>query len=180
MTIPGKEDKSRALYFLGILPPENIREEITAFKEVVKTKFNSSRSLNAPPHITFIPPFWYEYAKEETLLAHLDKFNERFSSFEITLNDFGSFPPRTLYINVAENSALSKCQNSLRSHFEVLQLNQVQRFGFHAHVTIASKDLAARTFPEADEFFQSLSYRRTFTTDRISLLRLRRKKWKEI
>jgi len=173
------EDKSKALYFIGILPPQKIQDEITAFKEVVRKQFNSSRALNAPPHITLIPPFWFEHAKEATLQEHLSKFNQEFRHFEIELNDFGAFPPRTIYINVA-GANLTHCLNQLRLHFAELQLSLLKKFGFHAHITLANKDLTPTKFPEAEAFFQSMSYRRDFQADRASLFRLRNKRWREI
>ena len=66
-----KPGKPTALYYIALLPPENIRQEVTALKEHAAEAFHSSKALNSPPHITLIPPFRIEISREAELLKRV-------------------------------------------------------------------------------------------------------------
>ena len=54
---------AEGLYFIGILPPEDIKKKITDIKHVVARKFGSKHALNSPPHITLRMPFKWKDKK---------------------------------------------------------------------------------------------------------------------
>ena len=56
------------LYFIALIPPEPLKDQIQDIKLEVTEKFNSSHSLNAPPHITLLSPFRMDEEQEDQFL----------------------------------------------------------------------------------------------------------------
>ena len=63
---------SKALFFIGIIPHTEILDEVQEFKHYCKTRFDSSKALNSPAHITLIPPFKFEFKDVNNLVKHLN------------------------------------------------------------------------------------------------------------
>ena len=63
--------KQMGKYYLALLPPDPIEQEIRAIKELLKTKFNVKYALNSPSHVTLKMPFSYQESKEEFLVKQL-------------------------------------------------------------------------------------------------------------
>jgi 2'-5' RNA ligase len=94
------------LYFIATIPTVPLRDKIQQLKLEVKEKFNSSHSLNAPPHITLLSPFRMNEELEDNLDSLLEVFAQGFQPFKVQLNDFSTFPPRVVFIDVKKKSHL--------------------------------------------------------------------------
>ena len=171
------------LYFIALIPPSPLKDEIQELKLEVKAKFNSSHSLNAPPHITLLSPFRLENEQTEKLDKFLQDFTQKITPFEVTLNDFYTFPPRVIFIDVDQSSELIKTQEKLeelaRSHSDLFNYNYAER-PFHPHVTLAFKDLSKSNFYKAWDEFKDRGFEATFTADALHLLKHTGEKWKVI
>jgi len=173
---------TESLYFLAIIPPIEVGQEIWAYKELVFEKFNSKASLNSPAHITLHMPFKWKAKKEEILIDKLSKFNfDEFPVF-IQLNGFDFFPPRVIFINVEDNARLNHLQSEL-SRYIKKELNifnaDYKNRPFHPHVTVAFRDLKKSVFLEAETFFSKERYQTKFKINQICLLKHNGKKWEE-
>src|SRR5258708_485210 len=87
-------------YFIAIVPPSPVFEEVVALKNYFKEKYNSRAALNSPPHITMHMPFLWKEKKEGFLISSLQVFAADQKPATIELSNFTSFPPRVIFINV--------------------------------------------------------------------------------
>lgn len=166
-------------YFIAIVPPEPVAGDIYKLKEYIRDRYNSKGSLNSPTHITLHMPF--EWEKEELLVNTLKKFE--FKPFNIELKDFDCFEPRVIFVDVVKNTSLEEIQANLMS-FCKRELNifnaEYRARPFHAHVTIAFRDLRKPVFYEAWEEFKAKKYSAIFECHRLSLMKHDGRIWREI
>ena len=60
-----------SLYFIAIIPPEEIATEITSFKQEMANIYNSKKALRVMPHITLKAPFTVVSNRDEEVLEWL-------------------------------------------------------------------------------------------------------------
>jgi 2'-5' RNA ligase len=160
-------------YFIAIVAPEEINQQVLEWKQYMLQHFNCKVALRSPAHITLIPPFIMADTMQHELEEVLLEFANEQSSFPIQLKNFAAFKPRVLYVHVQPNSLLNDLQASLEAfllqhkHFPIKKEDRA----FHPHVTIANRDLQKEDFPLAWQYFQQMSYEVSFPAYAISLLR---------
>jgi 2'-5' RNA ligase len=167
------------LYFIAILPPEDIQKEVTAFKKYIADTWGPRHALRSPPHITLQPPFAWPDERLPELKACLEGFAKTQSGFDIHLKNFGAFPPRVIYVEPLPSLALEKIYLQMAQVLEEkLKLSDKSNTRpFSPHMTIAHRDVEADDFPEIWAYFKRQSYARTFLAAEISLLKLKDGKW---
>ncbi|MEX0721417.1 MAG: 2'-5' RNA ligase family protein [Balneolaceae bacterium] len=170
------------LYFISLIPPSPLRDEIQKLKYYVRDKYNSSRSLNAPPHITLLAPFKLSGAKEE-LSDMLDRFSSKWRSFKISFNHFSVFSPRVIFIDVEKSKELLQIQkhleNMARSNPDIFSYNYDER-EYHPHLTLAFRDLSKADFYKAWDEFKHKKFEADFLTEKMSLLKHNGEQWKVV
>jgi 2'-5' RNA ligase len=168
---------AEALYFVALLPDQQIQREVTAFKQVAAEQFGSSHALKSPPHITLVPPFWLPAGQLPPLQGTLATVAGRLSPFGVQLRGFGHFGDRVIFIQVEPDQQLGTCQDLTAQQLQQ-QLGLVpDPRPYHPHLTVAFKDLKRRHFPEAWAYFGPLPYDRTFTARALTLLRHNGRLW---
>lgn len=169
-----------ARYFIAIIPPSPIYEEINQLKEYCKENFNSKAALRSPPHITLHMPFQWKEAKEEKLILAIQNFASTEQGFQINLKNFSCFEPRVIFIQVERNDTLNSVQKRLQT-FCRTQLNllnaEYRDLPFHPHVTIAFRDLKKSFFPKAWDEFKDKKFEGQFMVSSIALLKQDQKRW---
>ncbi|MEQ1584886.1 MAG: 2'-5' RNA ligase family protein [Cyclobacteriaceae bacterium] len=169
-----------ALYFIAILPPMQIRNEIRLLKEYFRDTYQSKAALNSPPHITLHMPFQWKETKEEKLISALMKFVAGKSEVKVQLNGFSCFAPRVIYINVLESGPLRLLQSDLH-RFCKTELNlfnaQYRDTPFHPHLTLAFRDLKKDRFERAWDEFKERKFTGDFIANKITLLKHDGKTW---
>lgn len=177
--MPIKREKNKQ-YFVAVIPPSPGYEEALAFKEYFKEKYQSKAALNSPPHITLHMPFMWNEEREEKLVAKLGEFARQCDPIKICLDNFSTFPPRVIFINVTESDALDALQRSLHRFFKrelgIFNANYQDR-PFHPHLTLAFRDLKKSTYHLAWEEFSTKEYKAEFMADKIALLKHNGKRW---
>lgn len=162
------------LFFIAIIPPDEIADAIRIYKEDMALRFHSKAALKSPVHITLHMPFRYPEKKLDNLEQLLTEFSADFAEFDIQLKNFGSFPPRVIFVNVQENNCLEALQNELlkqmRKNLNIFNGNYKERV-FHPHITIAFRDLKPREFKIAWEEYKNQSLLFDFSATKISLLK---------
>lgn len=172
-----------ALYFIGIVPGEPVQSEVTDFKREMAERFGSKHALRSPAHITLVPPF---RAGAEQLTRIQDALGEvagSTTSFDIRLNGFDAFRPRVIFVNPEQSDDLAALQASVREAVEPFlpaREKRRERRPFHAHLTIAFRDLRRRKFYEAWKYFGEKEYRRTVPVEELVLLKNEEKRWKPL
>lgn len=167
------------LFFIAVLPDEQIQQEVTTFKNYLATHFDASHALRTPPHITLFPPFKWQSNRVNALINALDDFAAEKVSFTLALKNFGSFPPRVIYVDIEKSESLQLLQQDLEIFLsEKLHLkNERNQHGFNPHMTIAHKDLHRELYPEAWAYFSKQTYQRAFLVEAITLLQFKNGRW---
>ena len=169
------------LYFIAINPREPLKSRVTEIKMDLQAKFNTKAALKSPPHITMHMPFRWKLKKIDLITTTLEQLAVRTKAFYIELKDFAAFPPRVIYLSVAENNAL----NNLKSGVSQLSLQKWKLFDrvdsrpFHPHMTVAFRDLTKVNFEKAWELFKTRAFEEQFLADKITLLKHNGKFWEE-
>lgn len=159
------------LFFIAIIPPFEIQEEVTAFKKYAAEHFDSKHALRSPPHITLIPPFRWHTVQRPQLIQFLSTYSFVPSYFGVSLNHFDCFAPRVIFVDIEPEPTLNKLQTHLAEAIQDnLGISNKGPFDFHPHMTIAFRDLNPSVFPTAWDHFSTQSYQRSFRVDTLVLL----------
>lgn len=167
-----------SLYYIAILPNEEVAKQITDFKLYAKSNFDTQRALTSPAHITIIPPFRLKKGVDiNTVLHTVEAFCNNQDTFSIALRNFDRFGNRVIFVNVQPNAALEKMWQKLYLILaEAYQIKQ-SRTDFHPHITVAFKDLDEEQFPDAWSYFSSIEYAATFEVRQLAILKHNGKHW---
>ena len=167
------------LYFLAILPSPEIQEKVTKYKLYASEHFNSSHALKSPPHITLIPPFWWEEKRIDEMETSVKEMIRDVFSFPVQLNGFGCFKPRVIYVDVVSSELLNDLQSRLKAGLKTrFGLSPDKRPEYHPHMTVAFKDLSKSKFYSAWEYFRQQSFSVQFEAEEVTLLTYNRKRWR--
>lgn len=145
----------------------------------MKEQFGCVVALKSPSHITLIPPFWLDEAREMELLRTLQSFKTDIDELEIHLEGFSHFGKKILFVQVKANSALEELKKQTENHFMQSFGNIIKKDDrlFHPHITIATRDLKPQDFSKAWEYFSKKNFSATFQSRTITLLKLSPGKW---
>jgi 2'-5' RNA ligase len=173
------EDKTR-LYFIALIPPSPIYDEVLGQKLYFKDHYNSKTSLNSPPHITLHMPFRWKEKKENDLADRLDQYMRNFDPIKVCLDNYSSFPPRVIFINVIKTEALENLQRGIqrfcKKDLNLFNANYKEQ-PFHPHLTLAFRDLKKPNYKKAWDEFEAREYKAEFIADKIALLKHNGKVW---
>jgi 2'-5' RNA ligase len=166
------------LYFIALVLPEALNQEILTYKNYMLEKYNCRVALKSPAHLTIIPPFWMEEEKEGPLMNDLSTFALAHFSFPLKTADFSCFKPRTIFIAVEPNEQLNELRKSADAFFEKSPFPvRIDSRPFHPHITIATRDLYKKTFAEAWPYFEKIVFKKEWKAENISLLKHNKKNW---
>ncbi|MBW4649931.1 MAG: 2'-5' RNA ligase family protein [Kastovskya adunca ATA6-11-RM4] len=173
-------DKSKQRFFIALLPPQDIREDVNEIKQYFGDRYASRKAQNSPPHITLQPPFDWQVDEVQQLERCLKAFADTYNSVPITLRGFGAFVPRVIYINVVKTAELLALQQDLMAEVEE-SLGIVDRVSksrpFAPHMTVAFRDLTKQNFRAAWQEFQQRQLEVEFTASGLTLLIHNGQRW---
>ncbi len=172
----------RNRYFIALIPPAPIRDEIHQYKLKMRDVFGSRAALRSPPHLTLHMPFEWRSGKEDKLIQSIHDLSGTLTPIPVRLNGFGSFAPRVIYVHVEQSPELLVLQKSVRSYCRTnlgLHNSDYQDLPFHPHITVGFRDLKKEAFQKAWDEFQTLPFDRTFFATSLCLLRHNGSIWEE-
>src|ERR1043165_9812468 len=167
------------MYFMALVAPADINQQVLKWKMRMKENFKCEVALRSPAHITLIPPFWMKPELEKELVDTTNNFCANENSFNIQLNNFSYFKPKTIFIDVVKNDDVEMLMQHLEAYLissGLFPLKKEER-PFHPHVTIATRDLYKKAFFEAWDYFKGKNYQAEWLAEGISLLRHNKKNW---
>ena len=171
---------SESIYFIAIVPPQKIQDEVTQLKVLVAERFNSKHALKSPPHVTLHMPFKWKNSKWDVLESSIQKINTEIQPFEIELDGFAFFEPRVVFVDVVESSDLSDLQKSVvdvgKKTLKLDNANYKNR-AFKPHMTIGFRDLRKPDFYLAKEYFQKREFNVRFPVELVRLLKYNGSRW---
>ncbi|MGC3948200.1 MAG: 2'-5' RNA ligase family protein [Chryseolinea sp.] len=167
-------------YFIAIIPPEPLYDEIAALKDKIAADYRTRGALRSPPHITLHMPFLWNEAKEEKLISTLNDFSFTNEDLTINLNGFNSFPPRVVFIDIADNQLLRDLQYQLfrycRTKLNLFNANYRDK-PFHPHITLAFRDLKKEMFSALWNSIKDERFEHSFNAREFHLLKHDGNKW---
>ena len=169
----------QSLYFVGIIPPEDIFAEVHAFKERIAEKYHSQGALRSPPHITLFPPTQTQEAMEKQFTSLLDEIAGHHHTFEISLNGFGAFPPKVIFVKPEKELRMNVLSREIVDNYihHISPVMELRTFKFKAHITIGYRDLTPEMFAAAWGELKNKQYKRSFTATEVALFKHDSKKW---
>src|SRR3954451_23151745 len=108
------------LYFIAIIPPQEIREAVTEIKRDFAERFKSSKALKVIPHITLKAPFKFAAEKRMDLLRWFVSINVVIKPFQQELKNFGNFANKrnpVVFVEPLMNESLKTLQRNVINHF---------------------------------------------------------------
>ncbi len=162
-------------FFVALLPPVAVQDEITAIKQDIWRRFGSQGALNSPPHITLQPPFHWPEGRVGELEQVLADFVRGRSPVPVQLQNFSAFAPCVIYVDVVQTKALMALQPELMAHLEttcgIVDAVAKARPQFVPHATVGFRDLTREAFDAAWAEFKDRSFAAEFVVPQITLLR---------
>ena len=167
------------MYFIAIVAPEDINQQILKWKNFFKEIYGCCVALRSPAHVTIIPPFWMNEELENDLINSIRDFSNTKIKFEIALKDFGAFKPKVIFVDVVKSKSLDELYQSFTEFLFTQNKFPIKKEErpFHPHVTLATRDLYKKAFQEAWEIFSKKKYETLWLVSGISLLRHNQKNW---
>lgn len=177
-------DKVMALaeqkYFIAIIPPTPLRDQLHTLKETIGATYHTKGALKSPPHITLHMPFIWSSRKEDKLVEALGNFVANSPPIHIRLTGYGCFPPRVVYVAVEHNPDLETYQKQLfrycKLHLNLFNANYQDR-PFHPHITLAFRDLKKDQFVLLWDEVKDKEFNTMFDLDTITLLKHDGQRW---
>jgi len=170
------------LYFIGIIPPDDLLNQINLLKRDISEKYACRHALKTPAHITLQMPFKRFPEIESYLQEKLKHFSENYFSFPVELNGFGHFGNRVIFIAIQKNESLDMLFKRLSNYLlneRVLIENEIKQ-QFVPHITLAHRDLKSEKFNYAWNEYGSKFFSERFIADSMTLFRHNFKKWEII
>ena len=161
-------------FFLALIPPEPVYTTVQKLKEHMRNRYGSKGSLKSPPHITLHMPFDWPEKKTGKLIDGIQKLAMGWPAAQITLNGFGHFDDRVLFIKVELSEQLIKLQQSIRTAFRTdfhLLNDRYRDQPFHPHMTVGFRDLKPAAFREAWQELGEKEFRADFPASELTLLK---------
>lgn len=168
------------LYFIAVVPPVDIRDQVTEIKKEISEKYASKHALKSPPHITLHMPFKLKEKKLEFLQEELNDLSKSIDPFQLRLVDFDFFEPRVVFIYVEPSEELFQLQKNVKSRMRlkmnILNADRKDQ-AFHPHMTVAFRDLKKPAFYEAKKEFEKRKISFEFQVDSVFLLKHNGRTW---
>lgn len=169
---------SERLYFIALVPPSPAFEEMEEIRQQVALDYHVSHALNAPAHLTLMPPFMFQEDRVHLLKNSLRDVAQNFRPFSVVLQGYGFFEPRVLFFHVLQNRSLRHLEDrlweKLQTSFPALVLKPRQRF--HPHITVAMK-MDESTFFKMQKEFTSKPFHTSFPIHDLVLLEWDQDRW---
>lgn len=174
------------LYFIAIMLPQWVDNEIITFKNDMEQRFQSKKALRTASHITLKAPFKLPAAAHSNVLDWFNNMNITVAPFIQNIKDFGAFNNKrnpVIYVQPVMNASLQQLQHEVLQQFiPAFPKEPVSRQEhiFSPHITIAYRDLQSRYFKEAWEEYKTKQYRVEFEVNAFQLLLHTDGRWKMI
>jgi len=178
-----EKQQMEKLYFIAIIPPKHISEEITLIKHDFAKNYESERALKVMPHITLKAPFKIFESDHKSLVDWFEKIVIPVSEFPILLKDFGSFlNPEypVIFVHPEPSEVMNQLQKAIIQSFKNTfpgVKNQSTDLNFNPHMTVAYRDLKQEQFEKAWEIYKFKSFTAEFATEAFHLLQHDGTKW---
>jgi len=167
------------LYCIALIPGPELMGKIRILKEEMHQSFGAKHALKSPAHITLQMPFRREQAHESIIVSSLEEYAKDCSAFEVSLDGFGCFAPKVIFVKIDDHLPIIKLHSGLKTVLkDKIGLHEKEIMSkVYPHMTIATRDLTRQHFKTAWNEFESRGFIATFSVCSLHLLRHNGKNW---
>ncbi|MGC4231572.1 MAG: 2'-5' RNA ligase family protein [Niabella sp.] len=130
-----------AEYLLLLEPRKDLSDYITTIKQAFYDRYKAPEALKGKPHLTLV--HYTQYTTfESRIRQRLRTLSLQTTPFSVELQDFGSFPTHTIFINVVTRTAIQTLVKNIRTHLQgMMKMDKENKphFILEPHITIARK-----------------------------------------
>ena len=140
-------------------------------KQVFASKYNCPQAVYSKPHIT-IALFMQHALNEIRIIHRFQQIIHRHTCFKVELQNFGSFPSHTIFINVIAKQKIVELAKALRETSKLLTLDKEKKpfFITEPHLTVARK-LSAGQYESAWLEYEHKNFQGMFMANELLLLK---------
>jgi len=178
-SIESDNHQTKSLYFIALVPGENLRARVKMLKEEIRDRFGAVHALKSPAHITLQMPFRRKAVDEPDIIRTIQGVVENHSPFEVELQGFDCFPPRVIFLKVTDHQPILKLHEKLSFHLKTKLDFTTKELTtkVHPHMTIATRDLTEELFEKAWPEYRNRTFLAGFTAKQLFLLKHNGKFW---
>lgn len=171
--------KSLKKYFIGIVPDEPLRREITELKLAIQEQFGCKYALKSPPHVTLKMPFVFNENKEEQLENKLRRFFGEEKGFLLEIEGIGSFREKVAFLRLRYPPELPALQQRLVAYGkrQLGQQIELSDLNYHPHLTVAFRDVKKGQFGDLMAFLRPRFGKQHMVVKQVSLLKKSATSW---
>lgn len=168
-----------SLYFIALVPPHGLREQIKAFKKEIEARYQAKHALKLPAHITLKIPFNFEKEEEPLLIKSLQELADGITVFDVELSGFDFFKSGVIFVKCKDHAPIIDVHNKLEKVFteELGVTKNEDPSRFYPHMTIATRDLSPELFGKAREEFKNREFHASFEAESYFLFKHNGKTW---
>ncbi|MBP9742104.1 MAG: 2'-5' RNA ligase family protein [Burkholderiales bacterium] len=171
-------DKNLELYYIALIPPEAIQDEVHEFQHIAAVKFETEVTIKSPAHITIVPPFSLHIDEVKPMINNINILLKRnYSPIEVSVTRFYHFDHRNIILEVHKGREIERLFNDLMLVTEGATHHHNNVAKFIPHITIANRDLSPEVFDKAYDYFNHISYGRDFICETIIVFHFKDGKW---
>ena len=165
----------KSLYFVAVVPHEELRLKARMFSKDFAERFDSVKSYINFPHITIIKPFEFQEIKEKYLIEKFSSMELKSSPFEVFLDGYGSFKNTknpTIYLKPKNAEEITRLYEEVQQQLPFYPVTT-----FHPHLGVAYRDLTLENFQKAWTEYESKFFEDSFIVDKVCLYKHFEGKW---
>ena len=157
-------------YLLALKPSDDLVEKIAGVKNNFFEEYKTESAKWSKPHITLIK-FSQLLMMEDRIVNKLKTLAMSMMPFKVELNNFGSFPSHTIYINIESKASVQKLVKHLKPAQSLLKTKDTKpHFIDNFYITIA-RQISQDQYEKAWLEYQHLSFSGKFIAENMLLLR---------
>ena len=160
-------------YLLVINPGKEVNEKLIAEKQMFYDDYKEKAAIKTKPHIT-VASFLAKEAMENTIIRWMQRICSKHQSFVVTLNNYGGFPPGTIYLRIQNEAPFRELAEELSVVNAYINSSSCPPM-LHTprpHVSIAD-NLSEETFFKALTQYAHKSFHESFLVNELLLLKRR-------
>jgi 2'-5' RNA ligase len=160
-----------AEYMVVLQPHEELYNRVMKIKQEFAATYENSMATALKPHIALVRLVQYEM-KEAQLHNRIRLLAMSLPAFKIDLEDFGSYPSHTIYINVKTQEPVKAIAKKLREAQSLMTINKENKPHFlnEPHIAIARK-LLPWQYEKAWLEFSNRHFHGSFIADQLLFLK---------
>jgi 2'-5' RNA ligase len=160
-------------YLLVAHPGKEVCEKVMAEKETFYEDFKEKIAIKTQPHIT-VANFYAKESMEDTIIRWMQKIFVNQQSFPVTLNNYGGFPPHTIYLRVQNATPFHQLTKELKVLNEYISSCSCppMKLISRPHLSIARK-LPEEIYFRALTQYARKSFHESFMVNELLLLKRR-------